>query len=151
MKRAFLLVSVAIIIVLASSPVYLTADPRPFLNQHVSVSEDTTKTNPTPLFGEAAQDSEGERGLIGENCTNKVQVEAHNESSIGDDNIEMHSNENPIQSGIEESSNESSQSTVVPIPNGRIFYRGEPPYGYVPTSYPKQNISLPPVPLDLDP
>jgi hypothetical protein len=51
---------------------------------------------------------------------------------------------------VENALNSDIPPTEAPIPDGRIFYRGEPPYGYLPTCYPKQNISFPIIPLELD-
>jgi hypothetical protein len=122
----------------------------PFVNQNVSVSKDVEKTSPIPLLEQTTENSMGERGLNSENSTVDEQVTAQNGTLKGDDRINAPSSENPVNGRIGGLSNETVQSAIVPIPDGRIFYRGEPPYGYLPTVNPKENITIPLIPIDFE-
>lgn len=140
----------AISVLFASGFLHLATNPRYVLDQHSSVSGELSKTSTSPLFVETTHGSEDRQGSIRGNSTTKEQADHHNETLAIDDITDTLSDENPVQSGIEESSNGSVQTAFPPVPDGRVFYRGDPPYGYLPTSYPKQNITLPPVLLDLN-
>ena len=67
-----------------------------------------------------------------------------------DESVDKEFESNLQNDKIENALNSDIPPTEAPIPDGRIFYRGEPPYGYLPTCYPKQNISFPIIPLELD-
>jgi hypothetical protein len=148
MKKTFILISAVLLVVLASSFVNLALDREPPLNQNISVSAEAGKAFPTSLPEKMALGSGGEQRSNVEDLA-KEQVRGLEETLEEDAWMNMPSTENRVRSEIEVFPNESILPSIVPIPDGRIFYRGEPPYGYLPTACPKQNLSLPPVSLEL--
>ena len=142
--------SAVVLLVLASSVVNLAVNPYSFTDQNVSVSTNAEKTSPASFLEQTTENSMGEPVLNSENSTPDEQVATQNGTLKGDDSINSTSLENPVDSRIGGLSNETIQSAIVPLPDGRIFYRGEPPYGYLPTSCPKENVGLPPLPFEPD-
>ena len=149
-RIVLVLASIVILIVLGSSVVNLALNPCSFLNQNVSVSEDAYKTSPVPLLEQTTENSMAERGLNNENSTVDEQVTVQNGTLKGNDRINPPSSENPVDTRTGGLSNETVQSAIVPIPDGRIFYQGELPYGYLPTVNPKGDTSIPLIPIDFE-
>lgn len=144
------LASIVILIVLGSGVVNLAGNPCSFINQNVSVSEDAYKTSPVPLLEQTTENSMAERGLNNENSVVDEQVTVQNGTLKGEDSINSPSSENPVDSRTGGLLNETVQSAIVPIPDGRIFYQGDLPYGYLPTVNPKEDTSIPLIPIDFE-
>ena len=128
----------------------LAGDPCSFLSQNLSVSKDADKTSPVPLLEQTTENSMAERGLNNGNSTFDEQVTAQDETLKGDDCINPPSSENAVDNITGGLSNETVQSAIVPIPDGRIFYQGELPFGYLPTVNPKEDTSIPLIPIDFE-
>jgi hypothetical protein len=150
MKRTAVLLCAVVLVILVSCSVSSTLNHQLAREQYGAISTDAGETSSSPLLGEAehsveiASSAKTEDGATkddpassGEILSDAMDVSKACESKLQDDK-----DENALNSDI--------PPTEAPIPDGRIFHRGEPPYGYLPTCYPKQNISFPIIPLELD-
>jgi hypothetical protein len=150
MKKTFMLISVAVMLVLAPCFVNLAMNSQLLVNQDRSISTDTGKTYPSPLLeGMPNNSTEGQGSNIGDCYTKEHTV---NSSEISKDEGELNkpSSDHTVNNEINNLPNDSAPPADVPIPDGRIFLRGEPPYGYLPTVNPKENITIPLIPLDFE-
>ena len=141
---------IVVLLAIFSSVANLAGNPCSFINQNVSVPKDADKTSPVPLLEQTTENSMAERGLNNENSTVDEHVTAQNGTLKGNDRINPPSSENPVDTRTGGLSNETVQSAIVPIPDGRIFYQGELPYGYLPTVNPKEDTSIPLIPIDFE-
>ena len=150
MKKTAVLVSAVALVLLMSCSASSTLNHQLTREQNGPVSADASETNPSPLLAEQEHSTEktssgkaedyaiqADSAGSGEILSNAEDVSKACESSLQNDDVE-----NVLNSDI--------PPTEAPIPDGRVFYRGDPPYGYLPTCSPKQNISFPIVPLELD-
>lgn len=150
MKRIAVLLCAVVLVILMSCSASSTLNHQWAREQYRALSTDAGETNPSPLLGEAehsveiAGSGEAEDGVTKDDSpssggilSDAMDISKASESKLRDDK-----DENALNSDI--------PPTEVPIPDGRIFHRGEPPYGYLPTCYPKQNFSFPIIPLELD-
>jgi hypothetical protein len=90
---------------------------------------------------------------------NKTNIEAHFNIPERDDEIQVEQPENTSCPDAVDSTQSLGQVSNVPnnenvplptpLPDGRIFARGEPPYGYLPTCSPKDK-DMPFVPVEPD-
>lgn len=150
MKRTAVLVWAAVFALLLSCSVSSTLNHQLTREQDGYISADASETNHSPLLGEAEHsvektgrgktedytpqdDSAGPGGIL----SDARDVSKASENSLHDDRAETALNNDIPQ-------------PEVPVPDGRIFYRGESPYGYLPTCSQKQNISFPIIPVELD-
>ena len=150
MKKTFTLTSVAVVLVLGACFVNLAVNPQLLVNQDRSPSTDAGKTYPSPLLEETPNDSTGERDSNSGDCYTKEQVINPSETSKDEGDLNKPSSDNPVNNEIQNPPNESLLPADVPIPDGRIFLRGEPPYGYLPTVNPKENTTIPLIPIDFE-
>lgn len=142
--------SAAAILILAACFVNLAMNPQLLVNQDRSISTDTRKTYPSPLLEGTPNDStEGQDSSSGD-CYTKEQAINPSETSKDEEDLNKPSSDNTINNEVNNLPNESAPPADVPIPDGRIFLRGEPPYGYLPTVNPKENITIPLIPLDFE-
>ena len=128
----------------------LAGSPYSSLRQNLPVSTGAENISPVPLLEQTTENSMAEHGLNNENSTVDEQVNAQNETLKGDDRINPPSSENPVDNRTGGLSNGTVQSAIVPIPDGRIFYQGDLPYGYLPTVNPKEDTSVPLIPIDFE-
>jgi hypothetical protein len=150
MKRTVVLLCAVVLVILVSCSASSTLNHQLTREQDGAISTDAGETNFSPLLGEAEQsveiassgktedyaiqdDSASSGGIL----SDAMNISKASESKLRDDK-----DKNALNSDI--------PPTEAPIPDGRIFHRGEPPYGYLPTCYPKQNISFPTFPPELD-
>lgn len=150
MKKTFILISIAVMLVLAACFVTLAVNPQLVVNQDRSISTDTGKTYPSPLLEGTPNDSTGGRDSNIGDCYTKKQVINPSDTSKDEGDLNKPSSDNTFNNEVNNLPNESAPPADVPIPNGRIFLRGEPPYGYLPTVNPKENITIPLIPLDFE-
>jgi hypothetical protein len=107
---------------------------------------DTGETYPFLLLKGTQNDWTGGRDSNNGDCYTKEPVINLNKTSSDDGDLNKPSSANTVNN----LSNEDFQPPDVPIPDGRIFLGGEPPYGYLPTVKPKENITIPLVPIDFE-
>ena len=150
MKKTLVLISIAAVLVLGTCSVILAVNPRLLVNQGKSMSSDTGKTYPLPLLEGTPNDSTGGQGLSGGDCCTKEQIMTPSDTSKDEGKLNKPSADNTVNNEVNNLPNESAPPADVPIPDGRIFLRGEPPYGYLPTVNPKENITIPLIPLDFE-
>ena len=150
MKRTAVLLCAVVLVSLVSCSVSSTLNHQLAREQYRAISTDAGETNFSPLPGEAEQSVEiassgkTEDGATKDDSASSggILSDAEGVGKACESNLQNDKVENALNSDI--------PPTEAPIPDGRIFYRGEPPYGYLPTCYPKQNISFPIIPLELD-
>jgi hypothetical protein len=118
--------------------------------QDGSVSADANETNPSPLLGEEEYSMEKTSSGKAEDCAIQADSATSGEISSDAEDVSKACESSLQNDKVENALNSDIPPTEVPIPDGRIFHRGEPPYGYLPTCYPKQNFSFPIIPLELD-
>lgn len=145
-----MLASIVVLLVLVPGVANLADNPCSFLNQNFSVSKDADRTSPVPLFEQTRERSMPEHGLNNENSVVDEQVTVQNGTLKGEESINSPSSENAVDNRTGGLLNETVQSAIVPIPDGRIFYQGELPYGYLPTVNPKEDTSIPLIPIDFE-
>jgi hypothetical protein len=150
MKKTFILMSVGVMLVLGACFVTLAVNPQLVVNQDRSISTDTGKTYPSPLLEGTPNDSMGGRDSNSGDCYIKEQVINSSETSKDEGDLNKPSSDNTVNNEVNNPPNESLPPADVPIPDGRIFLRGEPPYGYLPTVDPKENTTIPLIPLDFE-
>ena len=150
MKKTFILISAAVILVLAACFVNLAMNPQLLVNQDRSISTDTGKTYPSPLLEGTPNDSTEGRDSNSGDYYAKEQVINPSQTSKDEGDLNKTSFDNTVNNEVNNLPNESLPPADVPIPDGRIFLRGEPPYGYLPTVNPKENITIPLIPLDFE-
>ena len=142
--------SVGVMLVLGACFVTLAVNPQLVVNQDRSISTDTGKTYPSPLLEGTPNDSMGGRDSNSGDCYIKEQVINSSETSKDEGDLNKPSSDNTVNNEVNNPPNESLPPADVPIPDGRIFLRGEPPYGYLPTVDPKENTTIPLIPLDFE-
>ena len=142
--------SVGVMLVLGACFVTLAVNPQLVVNQDRSISTDTGKTYPSPLLEGTPNDSMGGRDSNSGDCYIKEQVINSSETSKDEGDLNKPSSDNTVNNEVNNPPNESLPPADVPIPDGRIFLRGEPPYGYLPTVNPKENMTIPLIPLDFE-
>jgi hypothetical protein len=118
--------------------------------QDGAISADAGATTPSPLLGEAEHSVEKTSSGKNEDCAISDDSASSGEILSEDESVGKACESNLQNDKVENALNNDIPPTKVPIPDGRIFHRGEPPYGYLPTCYPKQNFSFPIIPLELD-
>ena len=150
MKKTFILISTAVMLVLGACFVNLAMNSQLLMNQDRSISADTGKTYPSPLLEGTPNDSTGGQDSNGGDCYTKEQVINPSETSKDEGDLNKPSSDNTVNNEVNNLPNESASPADVPIPDGRIFLRGEPPYGYLPTVNPKENMTIPLIPLDFE-
>jgi len=150
MKKTFILISAAVMLLLAACFVNLAMNPQLLVIQYRSISTDTRKTYPSPLLEGTPNYSTGGQDSSSGDCYTKEQVINPTETLKDEGNLNKTSSDNTANNEVNNLPNESSPPADVPIPDGRIFLRGEPPYGYLPTVNPKENIIIPLIPLDFE-
>jgi hypothetical protein len=150
MKKTFILISIAVILVLAACFATLTMNPKLVVNQDRSISTDTGKTYPSPLVEGTPNDSTGGQNSNSGDRYTKEQVITPSETSKDEGELNKLTSENTVNKEVNNLPNESASPADVPIPDGRIFLHGEPPYGYLPTVNPKENTTIPLIPLDFE-
>jgi hypothetical protein len=150
MKRTAILVCVVVSIILMSCSASSTLDHQLAREQYGAISTDAGETNSSPLLGKAENSVEKassgkteDYALLDDSASSGwILSDAESVGKACESNLQNDKVENALNSDI--------PPTEVPLPDGRIFHRGEPPYGYLPTCYPKQNISFPTFPPELD-
>jgi hypothetical protein len=150
MKKTFILISTAVMLVLGACFVNLAMNSQLLMNQDRSISTDTGKTYPSPLLEGTPNDSMGARHSNSGDYYTKEQVINPSETSKDEGDLNKPSSDNTVNNEVNNLPNESASPADVPIPDGRIFLRGEPPYGYLPTVNPKENMTIPLIPLDFE-
>ena len=150
MKKTFILISAAVMLLLAACFVNLAMNPQLLVIQYRSISTDTRKTYPSPLLEGTPNDSMGGRDSNSGDCYIKEQVINSSETSKDEGDLNKPSSDNTVNNEVNNPPNENLPPADVPIPDGRIFLRGEPPYGYLPTVDPKENTTIPLIPLDFE-
>ncbi len=148
MKRKAVLVCAVVSVLLISWSASLTLTHQLTLEQDTAISTEAREANSSPSLGEAEHSAEKTSSGKTEDCAiNGDSAHSTDVSTEGVSKaIESSLQDDRVDTGLEN----DIQPSKVPIPNGRIFYRGEPHYGYLPTCYPKKNISLPIIPLEFD-
>jgi hypothetical protein len=150
MKKTVVLACAAVLVFLMSCSASSNLNHQLAREQYRAISTDAGETNPSPLLGEAehsvekASSGKTEDYAIKDDSSSSGEVlsDAEGVGKAYESNLQNDKVENALNSDI--------PTTEVPIPDGRIFHRGEPPYGYLPTCYPKQNFSFPIIPLEFD-
>jgi hypothetical protein len=150
MKRTTVLVCAAVLVLLMSCSASSTLNHQLTREQDRSVSADASETNPTPLLGEAEHSMETASSGKTEDYALQDDSASSGEILSDDESVGKAFESNLQNDKVENALNNDIPPTEVPIPDGRIVHRGEPPYGYLPTCYPKQNFSFPIIPLELD-
>jgi hypothetical protein len=150
MKRTAVLVCAVVLVILMSCSASSTLNHQLACEQYRTISTDAGETNPSPLLGEAEHSVEKASSGKTEDYATKDDS-ASSGGILSDTEGVGKACESSLQNDkVENALNNDIPPTEVPIPDGRIFHRGEPPYGYLPTCYPKQNFSFPIIPLELD-
>lgn len=150
MKRTAVLVCALVLAILVSCSASSMLNHQLTREQDGAISADAGETNPSPLLGEAEHSVE--KASSGKNEDFAIQDDSASSGEIlsEDESVGKAFESNLQNDKVENALNNDIPPTEVPIPDGRIFHRGEPPYGYLPTCYPKQNFSFPIIPLELD-
>jgi hypothetical protein len=150
MKRTAVLVCAVVLVILMSCSASSTLNHQLAREQYGAIPTDLGETNSSPFPGEAKQSV----GKASSGKTEDCAISDDSASSGGilsnGESVDKAYESNLQNDKVESALNSDIPPTEVPIPDGRIFHRGEPPYGYLPTCYPKQNISFPIIPLELD-
>jgi hypothetical protein len=150
MKKTAVLVSIAVLILLMSCSASSPLNHQLTREQDGPVSAYASETNPSTLLGEEEHSTEETSSGKAEDCA--IQADSAGSGEIlSDAEDASKACEGSLQNDkVENALNIDIPLTEAPIPNGRIFYRGESPYGYLPTCSPKPNSSFPIIPLELD-
>ena len=148
MKRKAVLVCAVVSVILISWSASLTLTHQLTLEQVTAISTEAREANSSPSLVEAEHSAEKTSNGKTEDCA--ISGDSTHSTDVSNEDvskaIESNLQDDRVDTGLEN----DIQPSKVPIPDGRIFYRGEPPYGYLPTCYPKKNISLPIIPLEFD-
>jgi hypothetical protein len=150
MKMAFILIPAAVILVLGACSANLAANHQLLMNQDKSMSPDTVKTCSPPLLEETPNDPVGGRYSNSRDHYTNKEVTNNSETSEDEGDLNKPPYDNLVNNEVNSLLNKNLLPEDVPIPDGRIFSRGEPPYGYLPTVNPKENIAIPLTPIDFD-
>jgi hypothetical protein len=150
MKKTAVIVSVAVLVLLVSCSASSTLNHQLTREQDGPVSADASETNPSPLLGE--QEHITEKTSSGKAEDYAIQADSAGSGEILSDaeDVSKTCERNLQNDKVENTLNSDIPPTEAPIPDGRIFYRGDPPYGYLPTCSPKPNSSFPIIQLELD-
>jgi hypothetical protein len=120
------------------------------ISQYRDVLADMTGKDPL-LFPEVVEHAaDGERILKDEDNATMDNHIVPSETLNDVDVTKPSCDDDPQDNEAEKALNNDTVPADVPLPDGRIFLRGEPPYGYLPTVNPKENITIPRIPIELD-
>lgn len=150
MKRKAVLACAVVLVILMSCSASSMLNHQLAREQDGAISTDAGETNSSPLLGEAEHSMEKAKRGKTKNCATSEDSASASETLSDTEDISRAFESDLQDDKVENALNNDIPQSEVPLPDGRIFYRGEPPYGYLPTCYPKQNISYPIIPPELD-
>jgi hypothetical protein len=141
--------AVVLVILLFCSP-SSTFNHQQNISQYRDVFADTTEEYPSFVLGPVEHAADGGSILKEkDNATRDdyvVPSETLNDIDVGKPSCD----DGPQDNEAERLLNNGTAPADMHLPDGRIFLRGEPPYGYLPTVNPKENITIPLIPVELD-
>jgi hypothetical protein len=141
--------AVVLVILLFCSP-SSTIDHRQNMGQYKDVFADTTEKDTLFLLAPVEHAADGGSILKEKDNATRDDYVVPSETLKDVDAGKPSYDDGPQDNATERVLNNGTAPADMHLPDGRIFLRGEPPFGYLPTVNPKENITIPLIPVELD-
>ena len=150
MKKTSALALTVVLVILLFCSSGSTLDQQQNISQYRDASSDMTEKDPLLFPAPVERAADGESILKDEDNATMDNHIVPSETLNDVDVTKPSCDDDPQDNEAEKALNNDTVPADVPLPDGRIFLRGEPPYGYLPTVNPKENITIPLIPIELD-